>query len=378
MMTKSRKYKLIGLWTLAIFLVTQKLVAQDIYRESILEYIQKYAPLAIREMNRTGFPASIKIAQGIHESGAGKSQLVKKSNNHFGLKCKSNWVGGKVYHDDDERGECFRQYEQAEDSYADHSNYLKSQERYASLFELDPNDYEGWSWGLKKAGYATSPVYAQTLIKYIEAYQLNLLNDYATGEEEETDEIDLSEYFSALNEPRTNGSINKSSVVSGPAIEDPVKTEKSEEKKRNAGIRTERNSSATSVQSRSAKSKENTVFKINGLKVIEAEKGTSLLALARQNKVQLSSLIAYNDLPSNTTNLKEDQLIFLQAKKKTGRNNFHKVRKGETLYDISQLEGIKLSSLRQLNKLKKGMEPKTGQQLHLKNTAKKRPLLSKK
>ena len=378
MMTKSRKYKLIGLWTLAIFVVTQKPVAQDIYRESILEYIQKYAPLAIREMNRTGFPASIKIAQGIHESGAGKSQLVKKSNNHFGLKCKSNWVGGKVYHDDDERGECFRQYEQAEDSYADHSNYLKSQERYASLFELDPNDYEAWSWGLKKAGYATSPVYAQTLIKYIETYQLNLLNDYATGDEEETDEIDLSEYFSALNEPRTNGSINKSSVVSGPAIEDPVKTEKAEEKKRDAGIRTERNSSATSVQSRSAKSKENTVFKINGLKVIEAEKGTSLLALARQNKVQLSSLIAYNDLPSNITTLKEDQLIFLQAKKKTGKNNFHKVRKGETLYDISQLEGIKLSSLRQLNKLKKGMEPKTGQQLHLKNTAKKRPLLSKK
>ena len=378
MMTKSRKYKLIGLWTLAIFVVTQKPVAQDIYRESILEYIQKYAPLAIREMNRTGFPASIKIAQGIHESGAGKSQLVKKSNNHFGLKCKSNWVGGKVYHDDDERGECFRQYEQAEDSYADHSNYLKSQERYASLFELDPNDYESWSWGLKKAGYATSPVYAQTLIKYIETYQLNLLNDYATGDEEETDEIDLSDYLSALNEPRTNGNINKTSVLSGPAIEDPVIAEKAEEKRPNAVVRAEKNSSTTSVHTRSAKSKENAVFKINGLKVIEAEKGTSLLALARQNKVQLSSLIAYNDLPSNTTNLKEDQLIFLQAKKKTGKHNYHKVKKGETLYDISQLEGIKLSSLRQLNKLKKGMEPKTGQQLHLKNSAKKRPLLSKK
>jgi LysM repeat protein len=359
--------------------MAQKTIAQETYREAILEYIQTYAPLAIREMNRTGFPASIKIAQGIHESGAGKSQLVKKSNNHFGLKCKSNWAGGKVYHDDDEQGECFRQYEQAEDSYADHSNYLKSQERYASLFELDPNDYEAWSWGLKKAGYATSPVYAQTLIKYIETYQLNLLNDYATGEEEEeTDEIDLGDYFSILNEPRTNGSINKTSVLSGPSIEDPVKTEKAEEKKRDAGIRTERNSSVTSVQSRSAKSKENTVFKINGLKVIEAVKGTSLLALARQNKVQLSSLIAYNDLPANTTNLKEDQLIFLQAKKKTGKNNFHKVKKGETLYEISQLEGIKLSSLRQLNKLKKGMEPKTGQQLHLKNSTKKRPLLSKK
>jgi flagellum-specific peptidoglycan hydrolase FlgJ len=111
------------------FLMAQNTIAQEAYRETILEYIQTYAPVAIREMNRTGFPASIKIAQGIHESGAGKSQLVKKSNNHFGLKCKSNWNGGKVYHDDDERGECFRQYEQAEDSYADHSDYLKSQER---------------------------------------------------------------------------------------------------------------------------------------------------------------------------------------------------------------------------------------------------------
>lgn len=368
--------KITGLLLIATLTLIQQPRSQELLRESILEYIQTYAPLAIQEMNRTGFPASIKIAQGILETGAGKSQLVKKSNNHFGLKCKSNWTGGKVYHDDDEKGECFRQYEEAQASYTDHSDYVKSQERYASLFKLDPNDYEGWSWGLKKAGYATSPVYAQTLIKYIEAYQLNLLNDYATGEEE--DEIDLSDYFSALNEPRANGSINKTTTVSGPAIEDPEITEKDTEKKRYTNVRTERNSSASSISTRSSKSQENAVFKINGLKVIEAEKGSSLLALARQNKIQLSSLIAYNDLPSNTTNLKEDQLIFLQAKKKTGKNNYHKVKRGETLYDISQLEGIKLSSLRQLNKLKKGMEPKTGQQLNLKSAAKKRPLLSKK
>lgn len=375
-MTKFWMKKIVGLWLVTSLIMAQKPVAQETFRESILEYIQTYAPIAIREMNRTGFPASIKIAQGIHESGAGKSQLVKKSNNHFGLKCKSNWTGGKVYHDDDERGECFRQYLQAEDSYADHSDYLKSQERYAALFELDPNDYEGWSWGLKKAGYATSPVYAQTLIKYIENYQLNLLNDFATVDEE--DEIDLSSYFATLNEQRPDISANKTNISSGPSIDEEKILTKEVEKK-NLHLSDEERKSGTHLKSsKSSKNKENTVFKINGLKVMEVEKGTSLLALARQNKLQLSSLLAFNDLPSNTTNLKENQLIFLQAKKKTGKNNFHKVKRGETLYEISQLEGIKLSSLKQLNKLKKGMEPKVGQQLNLKSTAKKRPLLSKK
>jgi LysM repeat protein len=361
---------------LLIFIVfANQSVAQDMYRESILEYIETYAPIAIREMNRTGFPASIKIAQGIHESGAGKSMLVKKSNNHFGLKCKSSWTGGKVYHDDDERGECFRQYEQAEESYEDHSNYLKSQERYASLFELDPNDYEGWAWGLKKAGYATSPVYAQTLIKYIETYQLNVLNDYAAEEGQE--EPDLSTYFTTLNESKQVNPAFKKSIVSGPAIDE----ERSETvgSAKNAANASSTSKNTVNSNKATTKSKANygSIFKINGLKVIEAEKGASLLGIAKDKRIQLSSLITFNDLPSSTTTLKQDQLIFLQAKKKTGKKEFHKVRKGESLYEISQLEGIKMSSLLQLNKLKKGMEPKVGQQLSLKSTISKRPLLAK-
>lgn len=357
---------------------SKDLLAQEAMRESILEYIEAYAPLAIREMNRTGFPASVKIAQGIHESGAGKSMLVKKSNNHFGLKCKSSWTGGKVYHDDDARGECFRQYEQAEESYEDHSNYLKSQERYASLFELDPNDYEGWAWGLKKAGYATSPVYAQTLIKYIETYQLNALNDYATGDDEDEDEVDLSAYFAALNENKQVNTPYKKTSVSGPAPDETapetVSSVKSVSKSANSG----KNNTARGNAPVSSKNSYGSVFKINGLKVVEAEKGASLLGIAKKHKLQLASLITYNDLPSNTTALKKDQLIFLQAKKKKGKKEFHKVKKGESLYEISQLEGIRLSSLMQLNKLKKGMEPKAGQQLNLKSTSSKRPLLAKK
>ncbi|MEY2834459.1 MAG: hypothetical protein RLZZ557_121 [Bacteroidota bacterium] len=356
--------------------------AQDMYRESILQYIETYAPVAIREMNRTGFPASIKIAQGIHESGAGKSHLVQKSNNHFGLKCKSSWTGGKVYHDDDERGECFRQYGDAEESYEDHSNYMKAQERYASLFDLDPDDYESWAWGLKKAGYATSPVYAQTLIKYIETYQLNLLNQYVSGEEEDEEEVDLSTYFAALNEPRPQSSPNaRNRAVTGPSVDE----DELEKVSKPVIVTTNNKSTSTSktsaTESRTTKTKKTnygSTFKINGIKVIEAEKGSSLLSLAKQHRLQLSTLLSYNDLASGTPTLKEDQLIYLQRKKKTGKTKYHKVKKGETLHEISQLEGIRLSSLMQLNKLKKGMEPKVGQQLNLKEPASKRPLLAKK
>jgi LysM repeat protein len=159
-------------------------LSQEAPNENIIKYIEQYAALAVKEMERTGVPAAIKIAQGIHETSAGTSDLVLQSNNHFGIKCKSSWTGDKVYHNDDAEGECFRKYENAKASYLDHSDYLKSQPRYAFLFEYDANDYAAWAWGLKKAGYATNPIYAQTLIKYIEAYQLNELNKFAENEKE--------------------------------------------------------------------------------------------------------------------------------------------------------------------------------------------------
>jgi LysM repeat protein len=173
-------------------------ISQEAPNENIIKYIEQYAALAVKEMERTGVPASIKIAQGIHETNAGKSDLVLKSNNHFGIKCKSSWTGEKVYHNDDEEGECFRKYDNATASYLDHSDYLKSQPRYAFLFDYDANDYAAWAWGLKKAGYATNPIYAQTLIKYIEAYQLNELNKFVENEEDEY----LQNYFAKIrNQP---------------------------------------------------------------------------------------------------------------------------------------------------------------------------------
>jgi flagellum-specific peptidoglycan hydrolase FlgJ len=138
----------------------------------VIAYINNYRTIAIAEEQRTGVPAAIKLAQGIHETQAGTSELVRKSNNHFGIKCKSSWMGEKVYHDDDARGECFRSYTEPEQSYRDHSDFLKGSPRYAFLFQLDPTDYKAWANGLRQAGYATNYRYAQILVKLIEEYNL--------------------------------------------------------------------------------------------------------------------------------------------------------------------------------------------------------------
>ena len=137
-----------------------------------LQYIRKYAPLAVMEMHEYKIPASITLAQGILESGNGRSELASKSNNHFGIKCHRGWNGGRVYHDDDEKGECFRKYKYVQTSYEDHSKFLTGRKRYAGLFKLRKSDYKGWAKGLKKAGYATDKKYPKKLIKIIEDYRL--------------------------------------------------------------------------------------------------------------------------------------------------------------------------------------------------------------
>ena len=140
-------------------------------------YIKKYRELAVEEMKKYHIPASITLAQGLLESGAGQSTLARKSNNHFGIKCGSDWYGKTVSHDDDARGECFRAYKHPKDSYEDHSKFLAGRPRYASLFKLNMTDYKGWARGLKKAGYATNPRYADQLIGIIELYELYKYDD---------------------------------------------------------------------------------------------------------------------------------------------------------------------------------------------------------
>jgi hypothetical protein len=234
----------------------------------VIDYINKYKELAIEEMQRTGIPASIKLAQGIHETAAGTSDLVQRSNNHFGLKCKSEWKGMSVKHTDDAPNECFRKYEEAKDSYKDQSDYLKKTPRYASLFALDPTDYKGWAYGLKKAGYATNPKYSQVLIKLIEEYDLQDYTMIALGKLKKGQET-LAQ---------------KENKIEKKVMEDkPVVTEEkpaavyagtAEEKKVTPAVVEEPKPDYPDGE-----------FKINETKVIYAKKGTSYLSIAEKENL---------------------------------------------------------------------------------------------
>jgi len=294
----------------------------------IKQYIEHYRELAIEEMKRTGVPAAITLAQGIHETDAGRSNLVIKSNNHFGIKCKTGWKGESVSHDDDARGECFRKYNDPNDSYRDHSDFLKTRSHYAFLFDLDPTDYEGWCYGLKKAGYATNPKYSQILIKLIKEYGLQDYTLVALGRKEIFED--------------------KNSLT---------KTVDREEKREVIFEKKEQNYPKT-------------VFKINQTNVVFVEKGTSYLSIAEQYKLSLSRLFEFNDMIA-AEETENDRLIYLQRKRKEGAKEFHIVEPGESLYDIAQVEGIRLESLLSYNYLREGVNPSPGRNLYLQSGGKK-------
>ncbi|HEY8389120.1 MAG TPA: glucosaminidase domain-containing protein [Parasegetibacter sp.] len=335
-----------------------KLQAQK--NPEVLIYIDQYKHLAIEEMKRSGVPASIKLAQGILETQAGKSPLVLRSNNHFGIKCKSSWTGDKVYHDDDAKGECFRSYASSEDSYRDHSDFLRTNARYASLFSLDPLDYEGWAHGLKKAGYATNPQYPQLLIKTIKEYNLNFYSEVALGKSKEDETL-----LAKVNLPAP-ADVKNQKDISLNTVNQTGYQNAGSGGNQHAGYGTIYKKESTFAQKKS--SYPGGVFNINSTKVIFAPKGTSTLVLANQHNISLPRLFEFNDM-QETDVLQEDQLIFLQRKRKTGHNKFHVVEEGETLHSIAQMEGIRLESLLELNHLKAGMQPASGEILYLKKTA---------
>jgi len=298
--------------------------------DDVLQYIETYKDIAIAEMIRTGVPASITLAQGIHESGAGRSELVRASNNHFGIKCKSNWTGESVRHDDDAKGECFRKYPQAADSYRDHSDFLRNGQRYAFLFQLSPFDYEGWANGLKKAGYATNPKYPQVLIRLINDYNLQQYTqqamDQQTGGEQKTE---------------TAEQIGDDSPPPPPPPPPTELTAPEETVKYPEGK-----------------------FMINGIPVVYAKKGTSYFALAVEHQVDLAKIFDYNEIPRAEATA-EDQLVFLQQKRKSGAAAVHVVQPGETLHTIAQQEGIRLESLLEYNGLQASYRPVAGEKLRL-------------
>lgn len=304
--------------------------------ETIRQYILKYKDLAIEEMVRTGVPASITLAQGIHETAAGTSNLVLSSNNHFGIKCKSEWKGESVYHDDDARGECFRKYNDPAQSYRDHSDFLRNRPYYASLFNYSPTDFESWAYGLKKAGYATNPKYPQILIKLIKDYHLQ---DYTLIALNGTN--DKKADWAKV--PQT------SEVISEKA--DPV---------------------ISTVATQNYPSR---IFTINNTKVVLVEIGTAFLKIAEENNIPLARLFEYNEMEGHDI-AEYDQLIYLQRKKKSSSKKFHVVIEGETLYDIAQMEGVQLQSLLEYNYLKDGMEPEAGEKIYLSSKAQSIPRLA--
>ncbi|AFL81169.1 muramidase (flagellum-specific) [Aequorivita sublithincola DSM 14238] len=162
------------------------------YSERVANYIREYSDIAKEEMLQYGIPASITLAQGILESGAGAGELTRKANNHFGIKCHTGWEGESVYHDDDERGECFRKYKDPKYSYRDHSLFLTQRSRYQDLFKLKKDDYRGWAKGLRKAGYATDPRYPEKLIGIIERYNLETYDEQVLGKKSNSSNTDDS------------------------------------------------------------------------------------------------------------------------------------------------------------------------------------------
>jgi LysM repeat protein len=322
----------------------------------VIEYINQYKDLAIAEMQRTGIPASIKLAQGIHETSAGTSELVKKSNNHFGLKCKAEWTGMTVSHTDDAPNECFRKYDNPKDSYKDQSNYLKSTPRYASLFNIDPTDYKAWAFGLKKAGYATNPQYSQIIIKLIEDYDLQDYTMIALGKLKSGQETLAKNDNKEINK-KTETNIPDEKLVTKPQDQEVVAYAKKE--------------AITEIKPQYPEGE----FKLNDTRVIYAKKGTSYLSIAEQYSIPLARIFEFNEMKVQEF-VEKDKLIYIMRKRKFGLNEQHTVKPGETLSDIAQTEALRIESLLEYNYLQPNMQPAVGSVLYLRTKAAAMPALA--
>ena len=274
-----------------------------------LDYIDKYSDIAIKEMKRTGVPASITLAQGILESNAGQSVLATKGNNHFGIKCHNDWKGKTMKMDDNAPKECFRVYPNAEASFRDHSDFLRSRDRYKSLFELKQTDYKGWARGLKKAGYATDPGYADKLITLIEDYELYRFDKGV-----------------------------KVSVKPPLEIEEP----KVVQLEPRPGMKYQESVTFSTARK---------VYSQNGVPFVYSEAGETYASIAESNGLFLKELLKFNDHEQELA-LEPGTMVYLARKKAQGPvgvNKYVVEKDGETLRDIAQRFGIRYAALQKLN-----------------------------
>ena len=400
------KFKFTILLLLPFFCIT--LSAQ---KTATLIYIDQYKDIAIKEMKRTGIPASITLAQGIVESNSGESNLALNFNNHFGIKCKTDWKGETTYQDDDSKQECFRAYPNANASFIDHSNFIKTRPNYAPLFQLDPVDDSAWAIGLKKAGYATANDYANKLMKVIDDYELSQFNFPELNDENDTASSETTEVIekpiiapktivaknTTIDKKETSANlvsevpkevsiaivekkdtaiaVKKDSTIQVKVVKDsasnyinqaslPINKIKGIESSKNNATVTEIKMNSigkdTAIVKKTITPVKDTIakkptsiypdkpFKINQVAVIWAKAGTSLLQIATEHNISLYKVFVFNDL-KETDLLAQDQLLFLANKKAEGDKSFHLVINGESLYDISQKEGIQLKKLKEYN-----------------------------
>ena len=284
--------------------------AQMRWNSAYQQYINQYKDLAIEQMKRYHIPASITLAQGVFESRAGLSDLARKGNNHFGIKCHNTWRGGTMYYDDDARGECFRVYKNAYDSYEDHSRFLVQGQRYQGLFRLKTTDYKGWARGLKSAGYATNPKYADRLIDIIQLYKLY---QYDTAKS--------YDHFYAR---------HSRDHVSGGVL--------------------------------------HPIYEFNDNYYVKARSGDTFKSLADETGISARRLAKYNERDRRDL-LEEGEIIYLKKKKtkapKSYKGRLHYVRSGQAMYTISQLYGIQLKSLYKLNRLSPDYQIRVGDALRV-------------
>ena len=287
------------------------------------EYITQWKQVAVKKMKEHGIPASITLAQGLLESGNGNSVLARESNNHFGIKCTPDWTGGRAYHDDDRKDDCFRVYKDAADSYEDHAKFLQ-RSRYAALFELKSTDYEGWAHGLKKAGYATDPKYPQKLIELIERYDLHKLDEGVDVNYKPKPQADTPTVRQVHrgHKPAANGEIT---IASGRTVD---------------------------------------VFE-GRIKFVRAKAGDTFRKLANDLEMTHGMLARWNDLDSEVA-LTEGQIIYIQPKRNASKTTeVHVAAAGETLWSVSQLVGVKLSKLAKYNALAPDATLAEGQRIAL-------------
>ena len=310
-------------------------------RQTKEEYILKYKHIAIDHMERYGIPASITLAQGILESDSGNSNLARKSNNHFGIKCKKGWTGDRVYHTDDAPDECFRKYDSVEESYQDHADFLDQSPRYDSLFAYSATDYRSWARGLKAAGYATAPDYTQRLTKLIEDNKLYLF-DEAGGEK-----------LYADHQKAENNITQEFTAQSSVEIPTPVEGRVDPNNYRVA----ERTFNGYSV------------YVNNKTHYIIARDGDTFSRIASTFALTEKTLRKYNEIDTNSTaDPIEGEVIYIERKQTRWMGNVrkHTVRAGETLRSVAQDYAIQQKKLMRLNRMRKGSQLQVGQDIALK------------